>query len=161
MALVPLRTKQRGPAPRMPDGQVDIIDESINFFRANVFFRNYEIKSPADRTLIYITLYIQECLKRIQQKAPSTKEAAHKEMYALAVAPFDYPGCPGFPLNNMYGKPADRNEEDQTKGFMSQIRHEVGARIVERIWDANTDKPSKWWMCFTKRRFMEKSLSGR
>jgi len=159
MALLPIKTKQRGPAPKMPDGEVDIIDESINFFRANVFFRNYEIKSPADRTLIYITLYIQECLKKLTRAG--SKNEAHKEMYSLAVQPFDIPGEPGFVLNAMYGKPANRSEEDQTKAYIQQLRHEVGARVVERVFDPATDKPSKWWLCFTKRRFMDKSLSGR
>lgn len=98
----------------------DIIDEAIYYFKANVFFKNYEIKvgegdththtphSPesgdevlhmsqlapltvtqltcslpevslsrsltlfmfqneADRTLIYVTLYISECLKKLQK----------------------------------------------------------------------------------------------
>lgn len=84
----------------------DIIDEAVYYFKANVFFKNYEIKvrnvwlwtmflvwhrysiwnllhnlfdilwiiwyfrvfqSEADRTLIYITLYITECLKKLQK----------------------------------------------------------------------------------------------
>lgn len=86
----------------------DIIDEAIYYFKANVFFKNYEIKVPesssasaglrpgiaaplaavvhmfhlvadvaasacgvfqneADRTLIYVTLYISECLKKLQK----------------------------------------------------------------------------------------------
>ena len=36
------------------------------FFQANVFFRTYEIKSESDRVLIYLTLYITECLKKLQ-----------------------------------------------------------------------------------------------
>lgn len=43
MALLPLRTKVRGPAA--PEtGEQDIVDEAIYFFKANVFFRTYEIK---------------------------------------------------------------------------------------------------------------------
>ena len=34
----------------------DIIDEAINFYRYNVFFRNYEVQGGADRLLIYLTL---------------------------------------------------------------------------------------------------------
>lgn len=60
----------------------DVIDEAINYFRANVFFRNYEIKSEADRVLIYVTLYITDCLKRLQRC--SSKQQATQEMYALA-----------------------------------------------------------------------------
>jgi len=159
MALLPLKqTKpQRGPAPKLNADEDDIIDESIYFFRANVFFRNYEIKSPADRTLIYITLYIQECLKKLE-RCGSRKEAEN-EMYTLAIQNFDIPGDPGFVLNAMYGKPSNRNEADQTKAYIQQLRHEIGSRIIEKVFDPNTDKPSKWWLCFTKRKFMNKSLS--
>jgi len=38
---------------------MDVIDEALHYFKANVFFRTYEIKSDADRVLIYVTLYIQ------------------------------------------------------------------------------------------------------
>lgn len=45
----------------------DIIDESLQLFRANSLFRNFEIKTPADRALIYLILFIGDCLGRIAQ----------------------------------------------------------------------------------------------
>nr|CAB3223166.1 actin-related protein 2/3 complex subunit 3-like [Phallusia mammillata] len=159
IALVPLRclTKYKGPAPRLPPSEnQDIIDETIGYFRANIFFRNYEIKTDADRTLIYITLYIQECLKKLTKCA--TREQGRKELYTLAVSPFDLPGDPGFPLNNMYSKPKSRQEADQMKAYLQQIQHETGERLLDRVFVDG--KPSKWWLCFSKRKFMEKSLSA-
>lgn len=44
MAILPLRTQSRGPAPIVPGLQQDVIDESLYYFKANVFFRTYEIK---------------------------------------------------------------------------------------------------------------------
>lgn len=41
-ALLPIRTQSRGPAPTI-NGE-DIIDETIYYFKANIFFRTYEIK---------------------------------------------------------------------------------------------------------------------
>lgn len=41
-ALLPIRTQTRGPAP-IASGE-DIIDETIYYFKANIFFRTYEIK---------------------------------------------------------------------------------------------------------------------
>ena len=35
-----------------------MIDETIKYFRANVFFRNFEVKGGGDRTMIYLTLYL-------------------------------------------------------------------------------------------------------
>lgn len=44
MAVLPLRTNFRGPAPPFNEDTMDIIDEALYFFKANVFFRTYEIK---------------------------------------------------------------------------------------------------------------------
>ncbi|CAH1800580.1 unnamed protein product [Owenia fusiformis] len=156
MAMCPIKTQFKGPAPKDTSG-FDIIDEAIQFFKANVFFKNYEITSEADRTLIYITLYITECLKKLQRC--TSKNNGLKEMHSLAIQKFDIPGDSGFPLNSLYTKPKNRGEEDTMKQFILQLRQETGLRVVEKVFDPQTDKPSKWWMCFVKRKFMDKSLS--
>ena len=35
-----------------------------------------------------------------------------------------------------------------------------GQRLCEKVFETPDGKPSKWWTCFAKKRFMEKSLSG-
>jgi actin related protein 2/3 complex, subunit 3 len=40
----------------------DIIDEAIMFFRANCFFKNYEIEGSADKVIVFLTVFIQRCL---------------------------------------------------------------------------------------------------
>ena len=45
------------------DGR-DIVDETLYAFRANIFFRNFEVKGAADKLLIYLTLFVCQCLKR-------------------------------------------------------------------------------------------------
>lgn len=79
-ALLPLRTRTRGPAQQLPplSGDVteltidashesyDPLDEVLALFRANTFFRNFEIKGPADRVLIYGILYVSEVLNKIK-----------------------------------------------------------------------------------------------
>lgn len=128
-ALLPIRTQTRGPAPII-NGE-DIIDETIYYFKANIFFRTYEIKvrrctlffndssiqylsnyhfsqNGIDRMLIYITLYITECLKKLQKCV--NKSQAQQELYSLAISRFDIPGDAGFPLNSVYPKPSSANE---------------------------------------------------
>ncbi|XP_030847588.1 actin-related protein 2/3 complex subunit 3-B [Strongylocentrotus purpuratus] len=158
LALLPLRTKFRGPAPTNSSDDSDIIDEALTYFKANVFFKNFEIKSDADRVLIYITLYITECLKKMQKCA--SRNEAQKEMTSLAIAKFSIPGEAGFPLNAIYLKPTNRAEEDQMRAYVQQIRQETGQRLVDKVLDPATSRPSKFWMCFTKRKFMDRSLSG-
>ncbi|CAH1164068.1 unnamed protein product [Phaedon cochleariae] len=156
-AILPIRTQFRGPAPQHLIADQDIIDESIYFFKANVFFRTYEIKSEADRLLIYITLYITECLKKLQRC--SNKSQAQNEMKTLAASRFDIPGDPGFPLNSVYSKPANQNDVEFLKAYLTQVRQEVGLRVCDKVFGED-GKPSKWWLCFAKKKFMDKSLSG-
>ena len=79
-ALLPLRTRTRGPAlqlPPLPTGssELDIdashesydpLDEVLSLFRANTFFRNFEIKGPADRVLIYGILFVSDILAKVK-----------------------------------------------------------------------------------------------
>ena len=79
-ALLPLRTRTRGPAQQLPplsgdvtelsidasDESYDPLDEVLALFRANTFFRNFEIKGPADRVLIYGILYVSEVLSKVK-----------------------------------------------------------------------------------------------
>ena len=86
----------------------DIIDEALQFFRANVFFRNFDVRGPSDRTLIYLTLYIHQCLvkcERIEDRA-----TAAKELHNLAIKQFLIPGDSGWPLGTLFPAPADRTE---------------------------------------------------
>ena len=79
-ALLPLRTRTRGPALQLPPLPPDLndltvdashesydpLDEVLSLFRANTFFRNFEIKGPADRLLIYSILFVSEVLGKIK-----------------------------------------------------------------------------------------------
>ncbi|KAF9581950.1 subunit of the Arp2/3 complex [Lunasporangiospora selenospora] len=154
MALLPIKTRARGPAPIADPNEEDIIDEALNLFRANVLFRNFEIKGDADRVLIYLILYITECLGKLT-KYPSQREA-EKILGTLAVSNFSIPGDVGFPLNALYPAPANKMESDLLRQYLTQVRQEMAARLPNRIYE--NDKPGKWWMCFHKRKFMNKSL---
>jgi len=41
MVLLPIKTKVRGPATPAPTTEDDIIDEALDLFRANCFFRKF------------------------------------------------------------------------------------------------------------------------
>lgn len=160
--------------------ELDIIDEAFLYFKPNVFFKAYEIQSNADRVLIYLTLYIIECLKRLARL--NCREAGLQELHALAISRFDIPGKafsvnlpfplsevniflsskgdPGFPLNAVYLKPNSAEEADYLRQYILQLRQECGVRLVDRVFDGQTGKPSKWWLCFAKRKFMDITLSG-
>jgi actin related protein 2/3 complex subunit 3 len=46
---------------------------------------------------------------------------------------------------------------DYLRQYLTQARQEMAARLIEKVYIDG--KPSKWWLAFTKRRFMGKSLS--
>ena len=46
------------------------------------------------------------------------------------------------------------------RAYLQQLRQETGLRFCEKVFDSQNDKPSKWWTCFVKGQFMNKSLSG-
>uniref|UniRef100_A0A2R8Z759 Actin-related protein 2/3 complex subunit 3 n=1 Tax=Pan paniscus TaxID=9597 RepID=A0A2R8Z759_PANPA len=147
MAFLPIRSQFKGPAPRETK-DTDIVDEAIYYFKANVFFKNYEIKNEADRTLIYIPLYISECLKKLQKC--NSRSQGEKEMYTQGINNFPIPGEPSFPLN----------EDEVMRACLQQLRQETGLRLCEQVFNPQNDQPSTWWTCFVKRQFMNKSLSG-
>lgn len=88
-----------------------------------------------------------------------SKGQAQQELYSLAISRFDIPGDAGFPLNSVYAKPSSANEADSLRQYLTQIRQETGNRLIEKVFITPDGKPSKWWMCFAKKKFMDRSLS--
>lgn len=88
-------------------GTEDIIDETLAFFKANVLFRNFEVKGPSDLLLIYLILYTSQCLVTIRGK---NKTQAVKDLYSLSVSNFQIPGDGGFALGGLVAAPANRSD---------------------------------------------------
>lgn len=154
--LLPLNTKYRGPAYQS-NSDYDIIDECLDLFRANSFFKNFEIKSPADRVLIYGILFINDCLANLNLS--TTHNEAVKKLMNLALDSFSIPGTPGFPLNTVYSIPLENPADvELLKSYIQQFRQELAMRLLERVYKDNREIPSKFWLAFTRRRFMNKSL---
>ena len=164
MAIMDLQTSVRGPAypyvanEENDSDEGDIIEESLYFFRANVLFRNFEIKSPCDKTLVLVTLYIQLCLKECEKYA--TEGEAKRALTSLALKQFAIPGEPGFPLSAMYTRAEGIEESDLFRNYYRQIREEVNRRILGRLYYEDGSK-NKWWQSFSKRKFMGKEITAR
>lgn len=86
----------------------DIVDEAITFFRANVFFRNFDIKSSADKLLIYLTFYINTALKRLE--GCRTLAEGTKAIINLGLEKVPVPGEPGFPFPGLFALPLSEKE---------------------------------------------------
>lgn len=58
----------------------------------------------------------------------------------------------------MFEAPASRQEAETLRQYLGQVRQELASRLLARIYDTEDRMPSKWWLSFTKRKFMGKSL---
>ncbi|KAI5292911.1 subunit of the Arp2/3 complex [Ascosphaera acerosa] len=167
--ILPLRTRTRGPAyalAPLPAGtsdtdidanheSYDCLDEVLALYRANTFFRNFEIKGPADRMLIYGILFISECLGKIKPHMSSRE--AEKVLINTSLDQFAIPGDAAFPLNQAFEPPAHRQDAEALRAYISQVRQELAIRLHSRLYPSG-EGPSKWWLSFAKRKFMGKSL---
>jgi actin related protein 2/3 complex, subunit 3 len=178
-AVCPLRTELKGPAP--PAEGEDIIDETLMYFRANVLFRNFDVRGGADRTLIYLTLYTVQCLVKCEKI--EDKPTALRELKNLATKQFLCPGDAGWPLGGLFPAPKNKTETgalspldttshfavpltrslmlllvaDQFRAYFKQARDELGVRLMDKLFNEDGSK-NKWWQAFSKRRFMGKEL---
>eukprot|EP00727_Mastigamoeba_balamuthi_P014817 m51a1_g9961 putative arp2 3 complex + actin related protein (588) ;mRNA; r:62798-70065 len=150
-------TKNKAPAgvPPCDADKEDIVDESIRLFKANVMFRNFEVKGYADRLLIYITVYLSSCLPKLLHKS---KGEAEKILFAYAIEPFSLPGDKTFCLGGLVTAPANRSDSEFIKQYLTYLRQEAGTRLLERVYEHGDREPDKWWMCFNKRKFLNKSI---
>ena len=103
--------------------QADIIDETLDLFRANSLFRNFEIKGPADRLLIILILYISDCLSKLgSMKTVPTQIEASKSLNTLSVDNFPIPGDANFPLNAHYAVGTSRADSGEQRAIMVSKR---------------------------------------
>lgn len=149
--LLPLKTHIKGPAPASDSDKADIIDEAITFFRANVFFKNFHVKSPADKLLIYLTSYINIALKRLE--TCRTLAVGTKAIINLGLEKVPVPGEPGFPFPGLFTLPQSQEEAELLRNYLKQIREETSGRLLNCAYRAN-GTPNKWWLAFAKRKFM-------
>lgn len=158
----------------------DPLDEILALFRANTFFRNFEIKGPADRVMIYGILFVSEVLSKIKPSMSRREAEKVRLPYLLILAGIDFrlgmlmccqsvnnialdnnfaiPGDAGFPLNQAFEAPSDRNSAEVLRQYIMQMRQELAARLLSRVYADDTGLPSKWWLSYSKRKFMGKAL---
>ncbi|KAL0483597.1 actin-related protein 2/3 complex subunit 3 [Acrasis kona] len=160
--ILPLKTKVKGPAPSENNAeQDDVIDEVLKYFKANVLFRKFQIEDGADRVLIYLTVYVHQCLLRLERKNVQNRGEADKVLFSLAQERFALPGESDFVLGGFFPKPENATEKSLIEGFLKQAREETGLRLLDKIFvDGPTQPPSKYWMQFARHKFLNKAFEN-
>ncbi|KAK4360298.1 hypothetical protein RND71_019250 [Anisodus tanguticus] len=153
--LLPLKSHINEPASDTEqDTPSDIVDEAITLFRANIFFRNFDIKSSTDKLLIYLTLYINLSLKRLQ--GCRTLAEGKRSIINLGLEIIAIPGEAGFPFPGLFASPKSQQEAGKLKQFrnyLKQLREETSERLLNVAYRPN-GTPNKWWLAFAKRSFL-------
>ena len=135
----------------LKDSDLDIIDESIMNFRANVFFKNFPLKGDADKLLVYITVFIQKCLEVIASDSDPTK--AKKNLSNLIETAEYNPNVRGHFFNSLVN--IVNSEVSDLQNYLKSIRKEVVNRLQYLLFDALWGTIDlKFWLSFAKRRFM-------
>ncbi|XP_022732646.1 actin-related protein 2/3 complex subunit 3-like isoform X5 [Durio zibethinus] len=73
-------------------------------------FLNFDIKSPADKLLIYLTFYINLALKRLE--GCRTLAEGTKAIINLGLEKVPVPGESGFPFPGLFALPQSQKEAD-------------------------------------------------
>eukprot|EP01083_Nonionella_stella_P079234 217214_1 len=145
----------KGPAGefrKQNEKDLDIVDEAIHFFRANILFTQFEVEGGADLTLVYLTAWIADCLRKLQKE--KSKKGALSKVHSIGInKKFNVPGASKFEFGAFFSKPASNSEKQLFIDYFSQIRHETLKRLVERVYKADGTQ-NKHWFQFSKRRFM-------
>ncbi|CAA6665043.1 unnamed protein product [Spirodela intermedia] len=141
--LLPLKTHIKGPAPDADQDSVDIVDEAITFFRANVFFKNFDVQSSGDKLLR---------LEGCRTLAEGTKAIINLGLETVPV-----PGEQGFPFSGLFTPPQSKKEAELLRNYLKQIREETSGRLLSCAYRHN-GTPNKWWLAFAKRSFMDMAI---
>lgn len=159
-----------GPAPKLDDNIVDpesgestpaydIVDEAIYYFKANMMHKTFEVKGPADRLILYLTLYIQQCLKRLLAAGKAAnKTQARQLLLGLAVERSPCPLDNSYPFSAFH-PPASKctpGEQELWADYCKQLRLETAVRLIQRIfvYPEEDGTANKWWLYFGNAKFL-------
>lgn len=176
ISLLPLKFSKsntvKGPAPILTSSLLgakceylesmdDVIDEGLLLFRANCLFKSFEFKAIGDKLLVYIILAISEALSKIK---PGSSRSESQKLLNSWVLQVSLPGESSFgPLNTLYPAPANKSDAEYLKSYLIQLRQELVIRFLDLLYPSSASAdagPSKWWTCFQKRKFMNKSFAS-
>ncbi len=129
-------------------------------YRANIFYRNFDLKSSADRTLLYATLYLHECLSQIGSSKPTwTRKDAEKTLLVIASAPnFPMPGDSNFSLSALFPAPQANSEREALRAYLTEVRVALVHGLLDRLYAKDASVPDRIWISLSKRKFMNKQL---
>jgi actin related protein 2/3 complex subunit 3 len=131
---------------------LDIIDESLIYFRANVLFKNFPIRGEADKLLVYITVFIQKCLDIISGCKEDLEQIKSQLRFLIDEAEWS-PILKTHFLNNVVN--IKNNEIAELQAYLKTVRRETCSRILGVLFESEQKSTGyKYWVGFAKRKFL-------
>jgi actin related protein 2/3 complex subunit 3 len=129
---------------------LDIVDEALMYFRANVLFKNFPIKGDADKLLVYITVFISKCLEVANNQEPEKAKVFMKSLVD------DCEWNPSYKTHFFNALVTIQQKEiSDLQLYLKQVRKEVVARLCFILFDSDSKTLDlKYWLGFARKKFM-------
>ena len=128
-----------------------------------------------DPLLVYGLLFISQILGKLKPVMKFSEAQSIVTQLSYEQVPIPGAGNANFPLNMLYEKLTDKESVDMLTSYLTLFRLELSARLLALIYSTASSGsgspsstasgsplpdalPSKWWLSFQKRRFMNKTL---
>lgn len=134
------------------DKSIDIIDEAIAFFRANVLFKSFSIKTDGDKTLVYLEVFIAKILSSIENVYTDKKKS--KELMYNLISECEWgPNVKNHFLNTILE--IKQNEVAELSSYLKSIREETVNRMFYLLFEApGCTLDIKYWMAYSRKSFL-------
>lgn len=137
----------------MNDLTIDIIDESLMYFRANILFKNFPILGDADKVIVYLSVFIAKCLEVIY---PYTNDVDKmKQIVKNLVDEAEYTPTLKTHFLNTLTNVKNNSEISQLQQYLKTLRKETVNRLMYILFDSDAKTLDlKYWAMFGKRKFL-------
>ena len=155
--LLPIKTSDKsGAAPVITDPkEKDVIDEAIELYRAQILFKNFRVKGPADKVNVFLTSFIQKILQELQrhEKNKTKQLDVVKQIIAL---PIESQQADYF-MNKLglFTKPTNPSETAKMQKYLQVCKQETWNRLNELLYNEKTGPMDcKYWLMLGKKPFL-------
>eukprot|EP00477_Mikrocytos_mackini_P000253 GAHX01000267.1.p1 GENE.GAHX01000267.1~~GAHX01000267.1.p1 ORF type:complete len:212 (-),score=34.56 GAHX01000267.1:30-644(-) len=149
--------------PKVTDpAKMDIIDEAIKLFRANIFVQSFRVKNQADRLIAYLTCFINHLIKHIKNNMDSKLMVSKKDVKSVIQKLYGrteaIPGENNFPLNSIFlsDDNISNSQKEELRTYFKVLKIETANRIIERMFEREDE--IKHWLQFSFKDFMNINL---
>mmetsp|Transcript_29085 Transcript_29085/g.30216 ORF Transcript_29085/g.30216 Transcript_29085/m.30216 type:complete len:186 (-) Transcript_29085:103-660(-) len=134
------------------DSKVDILDEALTYFRANVLFKNFPIKSDGDKIIVYTSVFLSKCLSVVADVYSDPKKS--KELLTNLITECEWsPSLKSHFLNSIIT--LNQNEVVTLQKYLKSVREETVSRLYYILFESpGSELDLKYWVGYSKKSFL-------